>query len=343
MRLPKTFAFIFLVFDIFSQPPNDNCINATVLCANQIQLFSNANATIDTCAGCSDGVSSAGNFCFELNNTVWFSFTTNSDGGTLIATFSNIVCNGDTFATASNELQAIIIEASIPCDESSYTEVSNCESGSSSNFTLLANNLAPNTTYYIQVDGGESGSGITDPAECGFSIVLSGEAIESSVNAGEDQYVFPGESVILNGTSEGTVNWTPSTSLSNASITTPTATPSATTTYTITSNENNCIYTDEVTVYVQPNISIPNTITPNEDGYNDTWSISNIHNYPGAQVSVYDRWGQRVFYVTGYTAAKEWDGTNNGLRLPSATYYYVIELRTSGVSKLYNGAITIIR
>ena len=343
MRLPTAFAFIFFIYNIHGQPSNDDCVNATVLCANQLQLFSNAGASIDTCAGCADGITNTGNFCFELNNTVWFSFTTNSNGGSVSADFSNIICNGDTFSTASNQLQAIIIEAAIPCDESSYVAVSNCESGSSNNFTLFANNLSPNTTYYIQVDGGETGPGITDPAECGFSIVLSGEGIESSVNAGEDQYLFPGESVSLNGNAEGTITWNPSNSLSNSNVANPVASPSATTTYTITSNENNCAYTDEVTVYVQPNISIPNTITPNDDGFNDTWSIANIQNYPGAQVSVFDRWGQRVFHVTGYTAAKEWDGTNKGLRLPSATYYYVIELRANGVSKLYNGAITFIR
>jgi len=343
MKLSITFTFIFFLFNVFSQPNNDDCINATVLCANQIELFSNANATIDTCIGCSDGATNTGNFCFELNNTVWFSFTTNNSGGSMTVDFSNIICNGDTFATASNQLQAVIIAASIPCDESSYTSVSNCETGSSNNFTLLANNLSPNTTYYIQVDGGESGVGITDPAECGFSVFLSGDAVESSVNAGEDQYIFPGESVILNGTAEGDINWSPASSLSNASIMSPSATPSATTTYTLNSIENNCEYTDMVTVFVQNPINIPNTITPNEDGVNDTWSISNIENYPGAQVSIYDRWGQRVFYVTGYTSAKEWDGTNHGLRLPSATYYYIIELNANGISKLYNGAITIIR
>ena len=343
MKYLLSFTYVIFLMPVLCQPSNDNCINATILCADQSQLFSNANASIDVCSGCSDGATNNGNFCFELNNTVWFTFTTNSNGGSMTADFSNIICNGDTFPTASNELQAVILEATIPCDESSYTEMSNCESGSSNNFTLLANNLSPNTTYYIQVDGGESGAGIIDPAECGFSINISGEAVESNVNAGEDQYVFPGESVVLNGTASGGVNWTPSGSLSSSTTTDPIATPTATTTYTITSNENNCIFSDEVIVFVQTNISIPNTITPNDDGFNDTWSISNIQNYPGAQVSVYDRWGQQVFNVTGYTYDKEWDGTNHGLRLPSATYYYIIELRVSGISKLYNGSITIIR
>ena len=90
-------------------------------------------------------------------------------------------------------------------------------------------------------------------------------------------------------------------------------------------------------------MSIPNTITPNDDGFNDTWRIGNISNYPSAQVSIFDRWGQSIFKVTGYTTEKRWDGTNNGLRLPSGTYFYIIELRVGGTTKIYNGSINVIR
>ncbi len=337
------FFILFTVLSGISQPINDGCANATNLCANQSQQSTNTSATVDACPGCSDGSSLIGNFCFALNNTVWYSFTTNENGGDMTAVFSNIICNGDTIPATSNQLQAVIIDASIPCDESTYSAISNCEEGSSNNFTLLSSNLSPNTTYYILVDGGETGIGVSNPAQCGFSILLSGEAVDPNIDAGENLYIFPSESIELNGLTSGSVSWLPDGSLSNASILNPIATPSSTTTYILTSLINNCIYSDDVTVIVQLELYIPNTITPNGDGYNDTWIISNISNYPGAKVTVYDRWGQRVFNVTGYTSSKRWDGTNHGLRLPSATYYYLIELRAGGNTQLYNGAITIIR
>ena len=42
------------------------------------------------------------------------------------------------------------------------------------------------------------------------------------------------------------------------------------------------------------------------------------------EVSVYNRWGELLFYDNnGY--ANEWDGKFNGEELPVGTYYYVIE------------------
>ena len=101
-------------------PLNNDCLNATDLCANQTLYSTNLQATSSVCPGCQDGNASSGNFCFEINNTVWFSFTTNSLGGNVIANINILSCTSDTLASANNELQAVIIEATVPCDESTY-------------------------------------------------------------------------------------------------------------------------------------------------------------------------------------------------------------------------------
>jgi gliding motility-associated-like protein len=62
--------------------------------------------------------------------------------------------------------------------------------------------------------------------------------------------------------------------------------------------------------------------TPNGDGYNDTWDISNISFYPNMRLIVYNRWGQKVHEQEGRYEA--WDGTHSGMQLPDASYYYVI-------------------
>ena len=103
-----------------------------------------------------------------------------------------------------------------------------------------------------------------------------------------------------------------------------------------------CESYDDVTVFLESPIYSANTFTPNEDGYNDYWEISNISNYSSAKVSVYDRWGQRVFNVVGYTVDKRWDGTYKGLKLPAATYFYVIDLQTGNDEGIVTGSITII-
>ena len=345
ISLKLIYSLLFLLLSTtssFLQPPiNDDCLNAIELCANQPINSSNLLATISACPGCEDGSSGSGNFCFELNNTVWFTFTTNSNGGTVTADINIISCTSDTLPSANNELQAVIIDASIPCDESSYTQVSNCVSGSSINFTILANNLTPNSTYYIQVDGAETTS--LTAAECGFEILISGEAINPIIDAGEDLSVLPGESVQLSGFADGTINWLPIETLSNPSTLNPTASPISTTTYFLSSTINTCTYEDDVLVVVLNPLTVMNAFTPNDDGYNDYWEISNISNYPSSKITVFDRWGQVVFNTTGYSSEKRWNGTNKGLRLPSGTYFYVIELAVSGSSKIYNGPVTIIR
>ncbi len=161
-----------------SQSANDQCSSATFLCPNLSYSGSNSGASTDICPGCSDGAAATGNFCFELNNTVWFSFTTNNAGGAATVNISNISCL--TGAGNSSELQGIIIDAGIACDESTYSAVSNCEAGQAGSMALNAAGLAPNTTYYVLIDGAIAG--FTNAAECDFDIQVSGTAVDPSAN-----------------------------------------------------------------------------------------------------------------------------------------------------------------
>jgi len=54
----------------------------------------------------------------------------------------------------------------------------------------------------------------------------------------------------------GTISWSPAAGLSNTTIAQPLASPAVTTTYTLTVNNNGCIATDDVTIYVNNNHSI---------------------------------------------------------------------------------------
>jgi gliding motility-associated-like protein len=68
-------------------------------------------------------------------------------------------------------------------------------------------------------------------------------------------------------------------------------------------------------------------ITPNNDGLNDTWVINNIEAFPSNKVSIYNRYGLKVFETKGYdNINKVWEGNNlSGNELPSDTYFYVFE------------------
>jgi hypothetical protein len=47
-------------------------------------------------------------------------------------------------------------------------------------------------------------------------------------------------------------------------------------------------------------LTIPNGITPNGDGYNETWKIEGL--VPGVKVQVFNRWGNLVFRAIHTTA-----------------------------------------
>jgi gliding motility-associated-like protein len=86
-------------------------------------------------------------------------------------------------------------------------------------------------------------------------------------------------------------------------------------------------------------INIPNSFTPNGDGFNDTWVIRNAYLFDECYVRVFNKWGTIVFESTGYTEA--WDGTYNGSILPSGTYYYVF--KTTPDSAERTGTLTILK
>jgi gliding motility-associated-like protein len=82
--------------------------------------------------------------------------------------------------------------------------------------------------------------------------------------------------------------------------------------------------------------AIPGGLSPNDDNINDTWLLTGFENYPDARVKVFDRWGQEVFFATSTMAP--WDGTFEGKDLPTADYYYIIDL---GDGQKYNGVVTL--
>lgn len=330
----------FLIPGLLLAQGSDNCVNATTLCANQTQFSSNENATVNVCNGCEDGAVASGNFCYALNNSVWFTFLTNDSGGDVFADITNIIC--DNSSGYNTSLQATIIQASSPCDESSYQSVSNCET-SAINFQLAATGLQPNTTYYIQIDG-DSIAGNTNPANCGFSITVSGPGVNVPIEAGEGSAIFKGESTTIEGTGPSNSTWTPTELISNPNNATNTVSPDVTTTYFYTTQSpNGCIYSDQVTVVVQEAINLTNTFSPNDDGINDFWYIGSIQNFPSAKITIFDRWGQKVYYSVGYGNENVWTGKANGITVPSGVYYYIIDLNTSSDEDVFNGYVTVIK
>ncbi len=91
-------------------------------------------------------------------------------------------------------------------------------------------------------------------------------------------------------------------------------------------------------------ISIPNVLTPDGDGLNDTWIINALINcaylYPDNELVITNRWGDVVYEAKPYR--NDWGGTNqNGKILPQGTYYYILRLSV-GEGVIFRGWLTIV-
>jgi gliding motility-associated-like protein len=163
------------------------------------------------------------------------------------------------------------------------------------------------------------------------------------VNASKDTSISKGFGLYLDANGGVLYDWYPGEGLGNPAIQEPFARPMETTTYTVrVEDEHGCENTDSVTItVVNDHKIIPNNvITPDGNGINDVWKITNIDAYEQAAIHIFNRWGEEVYTKSGYL--NEWNGKNsNGDVLPDGTYYYVIRFKNS--NKQYSGAVNILR
>lgn len=89
-----------------------------------------------------------------------------------------------------------------------------------------------------------------------------------------------------------------------------------------------------------PNVYVPDGITPNNDGTNDQLVIEGIENHPENELILFDRWGNLIFQASPYK--NSWDGTLNNAPLPEGAYYYVLKTDITNKRTL-KGRVYIIR
>ncbi|HNR18199.1 MAG TPA: gliding motility-associated C-terminal domain-containing protein [Chitinophagaceae bacterium] len=141
-------------------------------------------------------------------------------------------------------------------------------------------------------------------------------------------------------------SWSPAASLSNAFIVNPVATPLTTTEYIVTGEDNNgCTNKDSVLVSVTNTNAggylMPTGFTPNGDGINDCYGIKYWGQILELEFSIYNRWGERVFYSSN--PADCWNGTYKGVRQSAAVYIYMIKAKTTCGEAFRKGTFTLIR
>ena len=78
---------------------------------------------------------------------------------------------------------------------------------------------------------------------------------------------------------------------------------------------------------------VPEAFSPNNDGYNDQFTILRLEEYDDLSLKIYNRWGTLVYSNNDYQ--NDWDGRANvstlgGNKLPTGSYYYYLKIKDTG-------------
>ena len=103
-----------------------------------------------------------------------------------------------------------------------------------------------------------------------------------------------------------------------------------------TDNMNTVSQNAEIRVF-EPDIKIPNFISPNGDGLNDYFKIKNIEEYPDNELIIFDSKGRTVYSTKSYS--NQWDGHD----VPDGAYFYILSVKQGEKQRVYKGNITVLR
>lgn len=159
------------------------------------------------------------------------------------------------------------------------------------------------------------------------------------INLGPDSTICKGEQIRLYPNGAGTnYKWQDSTNIPVFMVTEPGY-------YAVVANNTCGRATDSVLVLAKDcecQVWLPNAFTPNGDGKNDYFRPIYRCLLSDFKLSVYDRWGQRIFYSTDPQVS--WTGRQNGVQMNVGTYVWVMEYTSASTQQSFRktGAVTIV-
>ncbi|MFI5134363.1 MAG: gliding motility-associated C-terminal domain-containing protein, partial [Chitinophagales bacterium] len=166
-----------------------------------------------------------------------------------------------------------------------------------------------------------------------------------NLTAGNDTTINLGSSAQLFATGANNFLWSPSFSLDNDTSATPIATPTATTTFTVSAvSQYGCKAEAEVTVTVYDpcsHILFPTAFSPNDDGVNDFFFPMNNSALNNYDLKIFDRWGEMIFETNDPNV--KWDGKYRGSSCDIGVYVYEMSALCSQKKIELNGDVTLVR
>jgi gliding motility-associated-like protein len=161
------------------------------------------------------------------------------------------------------------------------------------------------------------------------------------VNAGPDTIIDEGQTITLAGIGGTIFWWSPDYNIKYRGAFNPDVYPITTTVYTLaTQDQHGCYAEDYIKVEVAggDKLFFYSAFTPNNDGENDFFYISNLEKFPDNNLKIYNRYGKQIYSATNYD--NTWNGTYLGNIVPTGTYFYILN---DGKGEQYKGSVTILR
>ena len=80
-------------------------------------------------------------------------------------------------------------------------------------------------------------------------------------------------------------------------------------------------------------LGLPKFFSPNGDGYNDFWNITNVDSELNSEIviRIFDRYGKLLSQINPIGSG--WNGYFNGYKLPADDYWYTVELQNGKIVK----------
>lgn len=155
-----------------------------------------------------------------------------------------------------------------------------------------------------------------------------------------------GDKIYLEHTGTGYYQWTPDMRISRTADGRLYTHVSEPTTFKLTlTSDFGCVDSASIRYdHIEPccNFSYPNAFTPNNDGKNDLFRVVTYGNDEHFSLSIYNRWGQRVYYSGN--PKEGWDGRVNGKDADAGTYLFVLKAKClTGYEEQRKGELTLIR
>lgn len=166
-----------------------------------------------------------------------------------------------------------------------------------------------------------------------------------------DTTIFAGNNVVLKvgSTCGQNIQWIPDTELVVQDLRTAVATPSETITYTTIILDGSCQVRDSVAIFIaDPNsidcnqLLLPRAFTPNNDGLNDTYGISNTFIIDELEFfEIYDRTGALIWKTSNIN--ETWDASFNGQPVSAGMFLSKVKYTCGNEKRFFTGAFTLLR